>query len=146
MRTNLQSLERTISKKSAIFVAPMDSSRQKKFSRLIQKELGSIFQQEALNRFDNAFITVADVKITPDLGLARVYLTFLKVPSVAAGLEMVRAQSRYLRGELGHRIGKQARVIPELQFYYDDTLDYAMHIDQVLSKLNIPPEQGEKPS
>jgi ribosome-binding factor A len=146
MRTNLQSLEWTISKKSAIFVAAMDSSRQKKFSRLIQKELGSIFQQEALNRFDNAFITVADVKITPDLGLARVYLTFLKVPSVAAGLEMVRAQSRYLRGELGHRIGKQARVIPELQFYYDDTLDYAMHIDQVLSKLNIPPEQGEKPS
>lgn len=124
----------------------MDSSRQRKFARLIQKELGSIFQQEATNRFDKAFITVADVKITPDLGLARVYLTFLKVPSIQIGLELVRSQSRFLRGELGHRIGKQARIIPELEFYYDDTLDYAMHIDQVLSKLNIPPEQAENPS
>jgi ribosome-binding factor A len=123
----------------------MESSRQKKFARLIQKELGDVFVRHAVSVFEKAFITVGDVKMSPDLGLARVYLTFLQVPSVEVGLENVRKQTKFIRKELGNRIGKNVRIIPELEFYYDDTLDYAMKIDALLNKLNNPSTGDQTP-
>lgn len=123
----------------------MESSRQKKFARLIQKELADVFVRHSSTAFEKAFITVSDVKMSPDLGLARAYITFLQVPSKEEGLENVRKQSKFIRKELGLRIGKHVRVIPELEFYYDDTLDYAMKMDALLNQLNIPPASESTP-
>ncbi len=81
--------------------------------------------------------------MSPDLGLARAYLTFMQI-SVDEGLTQVREQTKFIRRELGNRIGKQVRIIPELEFYYDDTLDYAIKIDKIIADLNIPPESPEE--
>lgn len=124
----------------------MDSKRQQKYSKLIQKELGEIFQKDAKNMFGNAFITVTHVKVSPDLALAKVYLTFLMSKEKDVIFEKVRSQTKQIRHLLGNKIGKQARVIPELNFYYDDNLEYAAKMDEIFSKIDIPPapEEDEK--
>ena len=122
----------------------MDSKRQQKFARLIQKDLGEIFQQEARNLFGGAFITVTAVRITPDLSQARVYLSFMLAKDKAGLLAEVSDQTKLLRQKLADRIRHQARIIPELQFYLDDTAEYAAKIDNLFAGLVIPPAAEAK--
>jgi ribosome-binding factor A len=121
----------------------MDSKRQQKFARLIQKDLGDLFQRDARPQLDGAFVTVTEVKVTPDLGIARVYLSFLLVNDKQAMLEQIRDKTKYLRQLLGNRIRHQVRVVPELQFYLDDSADYAAKMDALFSGLTIPPAPAE---
>lgn len=124
----------------------MESKRQQKFSRLIQKELGEIFQRDAKSMFSGSFVTVTTVRVSPDLGAAKVYLSFLLEKDKEAAIEKIRAQTKPIRKMLGEKIRKQVRVIPELQFFLDDTIDYANRIDDILSKIHIPPaeDKGEE--
>lgn len=124
----------------------MESTRQLKFARLIQKELGDILQKDARNLLEGAFITLTRVKVTPDLALAKVYLSFLMVKDKQESLNNLSSHNKAIRKMLGERIRKQVRIIPELQFYIDDNLEYAARMDQIISKLNIPPatEEDEK--
>ncbi|WMJ72261.1 30S ribosome-binding factor RbfA [Cytophagaceae bacterium ABcell3] len=117
----------------------MDSKRQQRFSKLIQKELSEIFQKDAKSMFKGAFITVTGVKISPDLGLASVYLSFLMEKDRQALLDHITSQTKQIRLLLGNRIGKQARIIPELRFHYDDSAEYAARMDELFSKIDIPP-------
>jgi len=119
----------------------MDSKRQQKFARLIQKDLGEIFQKEARNLFEGAFITVTEVKVSPDLGLARVYLSFMLVRNKAMLLDSIEEQNKTIRQMLANRIRHQVRVIPELHFHLDETADYAARMDEIISNLNIPPAE-----
>jgi ribosome-binding factor A len=119
----------------------MDNKRQQKFSRLIQKDLGDIFQKEARDLFDGAFITVTEVKVSPDMGLARVYLSMMLVKNKAQLLEGVKDKGKVIRKMLADRIRHQVRVIPELHFYLDETADYAAKMDALISGLNIPPAE-----
>lgn len=121
----------------------MESKRQQKFARLIQKDLGDLFQRDARNQFDGAFITVTDVKVSPDLGIARAYLSFMLVKDKQATLDQIRDKTKYLRQLLANRIRHQVRVIPELQFYLDDTADYAAKMDALFSGIVIPPAPPE---
>jgi ribosome-binding factor A len=121
----------------------MDSKRQQKFARLIQKDLGDLFQRDARSQFEGAFITVTDVKVSPDLGIARVYLSFMLVKDKQAMLGQVQDKTKYLRQLLANRIRHQVRVIPELHFYLDDTADYAAKMDALFSGLHIPPAPAE---
>ncbi|HRY97962.1 MAG TPA: 30S ribosome-binding factor RbfA [Bacteroidales bacterium] len=109
----------------------METTRQQKVNRLLQRELGSIFQQEgpALSR---AMVTVTRVKITPDLGLARVHLSIFGVADKAAELSHIRSHSREIRHKLAQRTRQQLRIIPELEFHQDDSLDYIENIDRLL--------------
>ena len=118
----------------------MESTRQKKYARLIQRELGEIFQQDIKHIFHHAFITVTRVAVSPDLGVAKVHLSFLQTGSNENIMELIQARKRDVRRMLGERIRKQVRVIPELVFYLDEGASYASHIDEILSKLDIPPE------
>ncbi|NJL14230.1 MAG: 30S ribosome-binding factor RbfA [Microscillaceae bacterium] len=124
----------------------MESKRQQKVARLLQKELGEIFQQDAKHLFNQAFITVTTVRVTPDLGIARVYLSFLLVNNKKEALEDIQDKTRAVRQLLGQRIGKSLRIVPELHFYLDDTAEYASHIDALLDSLDIPPADEDTPS
>ena len=112
----------------------MDSTRQLKVSRLIQKELGEIFQRETRVLFGNALITVTQVRVSPDMGVAKVYVSLFNVPDTKALLKLIQENCKNIRMKLSERIKKQVRIIPNLVFLLDDSLDYAMRIDELLKK------------
>ncbi len=122
----------------------MDSKRQQKFARLIQKDLGEIFQKESKNLFEGAFITVTEVKVTPDLGIARAYLSFMLTNDREGILKLINENNKVIRSTLAQKIRHQVRVIPELQFFIDDSADYAAKIDELFSNITIPPAGSEK--
>jgi len=118
-------------------------SRQKKYSSLLQKDLSEIFQKQMSNAFGKAFITITDVEVSPDLSFAKVYLSLMLSDNPSETLEMIVERKSEIRKHLGNRIGKQVRVVPELAFFMDDTIERANRIDDILSKLDIPPEENE---
>jgi ribosome-binding factor A len=117
----------------------MESKRQQKFSRLIQKELAEIFQREVPHLFGGAYISVSVVRVSPDLGLARVYLSVMNAKSNESLLLELRTNTKTIRHLLAQRIKKQVRIIPELVFYLDDSAEYAAHMDKIFANLDIPP-------
>ena len=110
----------------------MESTRQQKISRLLQRELADIFQKESRNLFQGKMITVTIVRVTPDLAIARVYLSIFPSEGSSEVMENINEVNSKIRGLLGHKVGKQIRIIPELHFYIDDSLDYIEHIDNLL--------------
>jgi len=117
---------------------PMESTRQKKVGRLIQKELAIFFQKEFPHILPNTLISVNTVRMSPDLGLAKVFLSAIGERKEGL-IDKVNLEHKTIRHALAKSIRNQVRVIPELAFFNDDTLDYASNIDDILSKLNIPP-------
>lgn len=117
----------------------MESKRQQKFSRLIQKELADIFQREVPHLFGGAYISVSVVRVSPDLGVAKVYLSVMMAQNNESVLQEVRINAKTIRHQLAQRIKNQVRIIPELIFYLDDTAEYAAKIDKLFENLDIPP-------
>ncbi len=121
----------------------MESKRQQKFSRLIQKELGELFQRDLRPLLGKAFVSITVVRTSPDLGLCKIYLSIM----LADGNELIKSLQKEhykeIRRVLGTKIRNQVRVIPELSFYLDDTAEYASKMDQIFSKLDIPPATSE---
>ena len=115
------------------------TTRQQKYAKLIQKELSEIFQRDKRGILDNAFVTIADVKMNPDLSVAKVYMSMLLAKEKEKVLENINKHKSELRKELGDRIGKQVRVVPELIFYKDELEESANRMDDLLKNLNIPP-------
>src|SRR5688572_4096104 len=118
----------------------MDSTRQLKFARLIQKEIGNIFLKQGKDFYGSPFVTVTGVKITPDLSKARIHISVFQNKGKEV-LQKLHLHSREIRKILGERIRNQARIIPELEFFIDDSLDYAEKIDKIMKDINIPPEE-----
>jgi ribosome-binding factor A len=110
----------------------MDSVRQNKVNSLLQQELAAIFLQENRTLLPGGLITVSAVRVSPDLGLAKVYLSLFPVKDKKAVIDTICDQSHRLRGQLGQRVGKQLRIVPDLMFYIDDSLDRAEEIDKLL--------------
>jgi ribosome-binding factor A len=121
----------------------MESTRQQKYGKLIQKELSDIFLHDTKSLFGSAFITVTTVRVSPDLALAKVYLSFMMVENKQAMLDMIVKQTKPIRKMLGDRIKKQARIIPALSFYIDDTVDYANKMNELFSKIVIPKKEED---
>lgn len=111
----------------------MESQRQEKVNRLIQRDLGAIFLKEGPS-LSKAMVTVTKVKITPDLALARVYLSLFGISDKEDELEKIRSRTREIRFKLGQKVRKQLRVIPELEFFEDDSLDYIERIEDLLDQ------------
>ena len=120
-----------------------DSKRQKKYSKLIQKDLSEIFQREGRSLFGQAFVTITEVSMSPDLSMAKVYISALMTPDKEVLVENINDRRYEIRGFLGHKIGKQVKAIPELHFYLDNSLDHADKIDKVFKELQIPDEKTE---
>lgn len=118
--------------------------RQQKFSRLIQKELSDIFQRDQRGFLGNAFITIVDVRVSPDLGVARVYISMVLVKDKKALLEKLDNHKKEIRKALGERIRNQARIVPELVFFIDEVEENAERMDQLLKNLKIPPSDKQE--
>lgn len=113
----------------------MDSKRQEKYASLLQKDLAEIFQRMSREKLGGTFITVSGVKVSPDLGYARVYLSFLNVADKDKKIDQIRLYGKEIRKQLAARIRKQVRKIPELEFFVDDSLDYVHHMEEVFKKI-----------
>ncbi|MDR1810979.1 MAG: 30S ribosome-binding factor RbfA [Prevotella sp.] len=109
----------------------MDSTRQQKINRLIQKELGDIFLLQT-KQMHGVLVSVSAVRVSSDLSVAKAYLSIF--PSAKSGelLQNIKANVKSVRFDLGQRLGKQLRIVPELVFFLDDSLDYLENIDRLL--------------
>jgi len=121
----------------------MESKRQLKYAKLIQKELGDIFQKEAKHLVGNTLVTITRVMMSPDLGFAKAYLSFLLAEPKAV-FDLINEHKKDIRHALAKRIGKSVRIIPELAFFPDDSATYAQYMDKVISDLHIPPAPEEE--
>lgn len=111
----------------------METTRQNKISRLIQKELSEIFllQTKSMN---GVLVSVSAVRISPDMSIARVYLSVFPSERSQEIVKNINDNMKSIRYELGTRLRHQLRIIPELKFFVDDSLDYAERIDELLKK------------
>ncbi len=110
----------------------MESNRQQKINRLIQKELSEIFLMET-KKMHGVLISVTNVRVSPDLSMARAYLSIFPSEKGEEILTNINDNVKSVRYELGKRVGKQLRIIPELMFHIDDSLDYIENIDKLLN-------------
>ena len=115
------------------------TTRQLKFARLIQKEISDIFQRDKRGILGNTFVTIADVKVSPDLGVAKIYVSMMLAQDKKGTLEKINQHKPEIRKALGDRIRKQVRIIPELVFFVDEVEENAQHIETLIKNLNIPP-------
>lgn len=109
----------------------MESTRQAKISRLLQKELSEIFRQQT-SKTHGTIVSVSNVKVSPDLSIARVYLSVFPSDKAEAILNNITESAKTIRYELAQRVRYQLRKTPELSFYADDSLDYIENIDRLL--------------
>lgn len=116
------------------YLCNMESQRQQKIAKLLQKDLGEILSEQARNRYGNVLITVTKVHVTSDLSIAKVYLSLFAVADKKALLKAIQNSTKEVRLLLGNRIRHQLRVVPELVFIEDDTLDYLEKIDDLLKQ------------
>lgn len=125
----------------------MESKRQEKFARQIQKDLSEIFLREGQSITGLKFISVTHVRVSPDLGYAKVYLTFLNEKEPLKALNLVKQYNKELRMILGSKIRNTVRKIPELEFFYDDTMDFVEHMDKIFEEIHAhdKEKQGNKP-
>jgi len=110
----------------------METTRQQKVARQIQKDLSDIFMHSKRDIAHNKMITVTVVRMSPDLSLARVYLSVFPSDNSDAFLNNLQHHAKYIRMELGKKVKNNLRIVPELAFFIDDSLDYAAHIDELL--------------
>tara|TARA_B110000503_G_scaffold143499_1_gene245339 strand:- start:5651 stop:5986 length:336 start_codon:yes stop_codon:yes gene_type:complete len=110
----------------------MESIRQQKVSRLLQREIGEIFTKKEVNLTVNLMISVTQVRVSPDLGVARSYLSLFPSNNREEVITEIRKHTKEIRYILGKKVGQQLRHIPELFFYLDDSFDYAEKIDKLL--------------
>lgn len=112
----------------------MEGTRLNKVSRQIQKDLGEILQKQSQKLFQGKLITVTSVRVSPDLGLAKVYVSIFPTENKEETMETIKINTKAIRFELGQRIRNQMRIVPELAFYIDDSLDYIENIDRLLKE------------
>jgi ribosome-binding factor A len=112
----------------------MESTRQKKVSRLVQKELSVIFQQLTQEILGNIMISVTIVRISPDLADANIFLSIFPVEAPIEALKVVKSNTTMIRKKLGESVRNQLRIVPTLQFHLDDSAAYAEEIDRLLKK------------
>ena len=110
------------------------STRQFKVAREIQKDLEEIIRGKGMAVFGGAMVTVSEVRVSPDLSLAKTYVSIFPSAKAEEVMKTLNDNIKVLRGELGHLVAKQLRIVPEIVFYLDTSLDYAEHIDELLKK------------
>ena len=109
----------------------METTRQQKISRLLQKELADIFQKQTA-QMHGVLVSVSAVRISPDMSVARGYLSIFPSEKASEMIENINKNVPQLRFELGKRVRHQLRIIPEFKFFIDDSLDYLERIDELL--------------
>ena len=110
------------------------STRQLKVAREIQRDLSEIIRSKGMAVYEGCMVTVSEVRISPDLSIAKVFVSIFPSDRAPQVMRILEDDKRALRGELGRKVASQLRIVPELDFYLDTTLDYAEHIEELLRK------------
>lgn len=113
----------------------MESKRQQKFAGVIQKDLAAIFQREGMQYLPNTLVTITKVRVTPDLSVARIFLSFFNNSDTQSALQTIKSHGSEIRYKLGTRIKDQARIVPHLEFFVDDTNEYVEKMDKLFEKI-----------
>ena len=122
----------------------MESTRQQKIARLLQKELGDIFLNYA-RQWSGTLITVTNARISPDLSVSHVNISVFPTDRTETVMKMIEDNKKAIRYELGTKIRNQMRIIPEFIYHVDDSLDYVENIDRLLQS-DPPSPAGEEDS
>jgi len=124
----------------------LEGKRQKQVASVLEKELNDIFQRLGLAMMDGGMISIASVKITPDLFDARIYLSFFKVNDPVKALKAIEEKSWEIKRELTARVRHQLRSMPQLSFFIDDTLDYVDKMEQLFKDIKSSEEKNQNKS
>ena len=122
----------------------MEGKRQKQVAAMLEKELNDIFQRLGLNMMSGGMVSISSVRITPDLYEARIYLSFFKIDDSFKALKSVQDRAWEIKKELTARVRHQLRIMPQLTFYIDDTLEYVDKIESLFKE--IKEKDTKKPS
>lgn len=124
-----------------------EGKRQKQVAGLLNEELNEIFRRLGITMVDGGMVSIAGVKVTPDLLEARIYLSFFKVNHPQTALSLIEAKAWEIKRELAARVGKQLRRMPEIKYYIDDTLDHVFKMEDLFKKINESrPDQSDNSS
>jgi ribosome-binding factor A len=120
-----------------------EGKRQRQVAGALQEELNDIFRRLGLAMIDGGMVSIASVKVTPDLLEARIYLSLFQVKDPAAVMKTIESRAWEIKKELADRVKHQLRRIPVLHFYHDDTLDYVFKMEEIFKKINEerPPQE-----
>lgn len=121
-----------------------ESKRQQRFAGVIQQDLADLFLKDGRDWTGGDFITITRVRMTPDLAIARVYLSFLESAKAEPGLASIRSQAGEIRYKLGQRIKDHARIVPHLEFFIDDTNEYVTHMDKIFEEISKESRQPDE--
>lgn len=121
----------------------MESKRQIKYAKQIQKDLADIFQKDPRHFFKSSLGTITNVSVSPDLGLARVHLSIFPITLADEVFSHLNEIKSEIRLKLGRKIGDRVRIVPELAFFLDDTEEKASKIDRLIDSLDIPKDEEE---
>jgi len=114
----------------------MDTRRQKQIAQLIQDEMGSFLQREGANYYGSKFVTVTEVSITPDLQNCKVFISIFNDKEPQKVVDQLNAHIRDIRGRFGKIMRRSLRIIPEIVFYLDDTLDNVFKLENLFKKMH----------
>ncbi len=112
----------------------MENTRQERIAKQIQRDVAEIFQRDIADTLRGTLVTVTAVRVSPDLGYAKIYVSVFPFDRAQATLATIEQQNRTIRGALGRRMRNDVKSIPELQFFVDDSLEYIENIDSLLKK------------
>lgn len=121
----------------------IEGKRQKQVAAVIEKEMNEIFQRIGLSMIHGGMVSIASVKITPDLHEARIYLSFFKVPDVPEAMKTIQDKAHEIKRMLTTSVRHQFRTMPVLQFYIDDTLEYVDKMEKLFKEIK---EKDDKQS
>lgn len=125
----------------------IEGKRQKQIAGLLNEEMNTIFQRLGLTMLDGGMVSIASVKVTPDLLEARFYLSFFQVKDVKSALKKIEDRQHEIKKELSAKVRHQLRNMPVLKFFQDDTLDYVFRMEELFKQIkNQQPPQADPPA
>ena len=111
-----------------------ESTRQQKVARQLQKDLSEIFQQQGMYAYDGAMVSVTGVRVSPDLSFAKVFVSIFPSSKTENVMKIINQNVKSIRLEIGKRVKNQLRIVPEIAFNIDDSLDYVERIENLLKQ------------
>lgn len=122
----------------------MESVRQSQVNKIIQVSLSEVFQRDGSKWFGNALVTISSVKTSPDLQNSKIYLSIYNANNPQELIQLIDKQKREIRGHLGRKIRNKVRVIPEIEFFRDDTMDEVIKLDKLFKEIKEKDESIEE--
>lgn len=112
-----------------------EGKRQKQIAKVIKEEINDIFQHRGLTMIEGGMVSISDVKVTPDLLEARIYLSFFQIKDHEAALKLIEQKSWIIKKDLSERLKHQLRRIPVFHYYADETLDHVFRMEELFKKI-----------